>query len=367
MSFAGRPAFDCRGSISISFVRSSRIITIKYEHTPLHKTVHEMLEYFKPPPQLQSTRDAELSQKTPKTANGGRKRVKAAEDANEDGETPATSAKKGRTKKTDDGETPATSSRKRKPKLNDDGTTPVKKRRKKSTDDNPPTEGTLDIPDAPDARPVGESSQTYYNSLSGGGDGFGSGSYPQGLVGDQASGPVSSKDGANPVGIVNVTSEEAARRRDVAQKLLSDSGVEPSTLSTEQFNIFANQSPDLQKESLAMLVKYGAERLRIVHPNRDATQSPASTNGPTQAPSAVPEPALATTTPKSAKDKRGKAAAAGTQAEGDSSTNNTPNSSSKAEGQGRRRGPPNPVKCEACTKRKKPVSTCRVCEEGTSR
>jgi hypothetical protein len=48
--------------------------------------------------------------------------------------------------------------------------------------------------------------------------------------------------------------------------MLSHAGVDPETLSPEQFNIFANQSPELQKESLNMLVKYGAERLRIVHP-----------------------------------------------------------------------------------------------------
>jgi len=74
---------------------------------------------------------------------------------------------------------------------------------------------------------------------------------------------------------LNLPPGEAARRREVAFKLLTDANIDPQTLSLEQQNIFANQSPDLQKESLAMLIKYGAERLRIVHPNKDAaTGSP---------------------------------------------------------------------------------------------
>lgn len=82
--------------------------------------------------------------------------------------------------------------------------------------------------------------------------------------------------------VFNLPPGELERRRDVANKLLTDAGIDPQTLSTEQFTIFANQSPDLQKDSLAMLVKYGAERLRIVHPTKDGANSEQST--PSQSP-----------------------------------------------------------------------------------
>lgn len=81
--------------------------------------------------------------------------------------------------------------------------------------------------------------------------------------------------------LLNLSPSEAARRRDEANRKLSEAGIDPATLSTEQFDIFSNQSPDLQGESLAMLVKYGAERLRIVHPNKDSSEAaaPAAANG----------------------------------------------------------------------------------------
>lgn len=81
---------------------------------------------------------------------------------------------------------------------------------------------------------------------------------------------------------LNLTAEEAARRLEVARKLLSSAGVSHESLSADQLNIFANQSPELQKDSLKMLVKYGAERLQIIHPsNREsssATANPAATS-----------------------------------------------------------------------------------------
>ncbi|KAK1594246.1 uncharacterized protein LY79DRAFT_162847 [Colletotrichum navitas] len=98
------------------------------------------------------------------------------------------------------------------------------------------------------------------------------------------------QSGVHEHAVLNVPPAEAARRREVAIRLLSGSGVDPESLSTEQFSIFANQSPDLQKESLAMLVKYGAERLRIVHPNDAAASSPTNASpGPQQATTAEPE------------------------------------------------------------------------------
>lgn len=79
---------------------------------------------------------------------------------------------------------------------------------------------------------------------------------------------------------LNLSPSEAARRCEEANRKLRDAGIDPTTLSTEQFDIFSNQSPDLQRESLAMLVKYGAERLRIVHPNKDSNDAapPAAAN-----------------------------------------------------------------------------------------
>ncbi|KAI0146351.1 hypothetical protein GGR57DRAFT_478931 [Xylariaceae sp. FL1272] len=64
---------------------------------------------------------------------------------------------------------------------------------------------------------------------------------------------------------IHVSPAEAARRRLVAIELLTGQGIIPSSLSTEQFGIFAHQHPNLQSTSLDMFAKYGAERLRIVH------------------------------------------------------------------------------------------------------
>ncbi|KAK4251502.1 hypothetical protein C7999DRAFT_27918 [Corynascus novoguineensis] len=45
-----RPAFDCRGSVRIAFVKSTKTINVKYEHTPIHKTVGQLMELLAPPP-----------------------------------------------------------------------------------------------------------------------------------------------------------------------------------------------------------------------------------------------------------------------------------------------------------------------------
>ena len=79
---------------------------------------------------------------------------------------------------------------------------------------------------------------------------------------------------------IKLTPHEANRRKDVALSLLRDSGIDPDTLSDDQFNIFSNQSPENQKESVAMLVKYGAERLRIIPPsNKDNAASGSQNSG----------------------------------------------------------------------------------------
>lgn len=96
---------------------------------------------------------------------------------------------------------------------------------------------------------------------------------------DNGAGAQGDDEQNNPV--LHLSPSEAARRRDDAIKKLADNGIDHITLSTEQFDIFSNQSPDLQNESLAMLIKYGAERLRIVHPNKDnaSSASPKPANG----------------------------------------------------------------------------------------
>lgn len=88
-----------------------------------------------------------------------------------------------------------------------------------------------------------------------------------------------------------------ARRRDLAMSLLIHAGVDPNTLSVDQFSIFSNQSPELQKDSLTMLAKYGAERLCIVQPNaQDSTSSATlSTTMTTAQISQAKTPAVTTT------------------------------------------------------------------------
>ncbi|KAL1879827.1 hypothetical protein Daus18300_001665 [Diaporthe australafricana] len=201
-----RPAFDCRGSVTIAFAKSSRVITVKLEHTPLHKTVAELAELFKPPPPLAK---AVVARRT----DGHRKKRKSQADGAEAPE---------------------------------DG--PKKKRRKKSTNTG---EQMADGEQAPKAKkPRAPRAKKSKNA----------GVQPQAEGQDSA--------------LLNLSPLETARRQEEASKTLRDSGIDPETLSSEQFNIFANQSPDLQMESLAMLVKYGAERLRIVHPDQENAQQP---------------------------------------------------------------------------------------------
>lgn len=206
-----RPAFDCRGSITIAFPKNSRRITVKFEHTPLHKTVKELAEIFKPAP-------------APNKAVPSR-RIKAVKKKKSQAAT---------------GENGA------------EGTN--KKKRKKPASD-PSADGQAPKPKKAKARPSKAKKKTQ------------AGKTPE----DDA--------------MLNLSPSEAARRADEARRKLSESGIDPATLSQEQFDIFANQSPELQNESLAMLVKYGAERLRIVHPTKDD----GSSAGPAQANGATPE------------------------------------------------------------------------------
>lgn len=213
-----RPAFDCRGFITIAFAKNSRKITVKLEHTPFHKTVAELAELFKPPPPPPRA-------DTNRRNGEDRKRKSQVEGGGEGGEN------------------------------NNDGQGGgAKKKRKKSVAANP---------DDPSAPPKPKKSRPSKSKVK-----------------EAAAAATTTQPDDTPDPLLNLSPTEAARRRDEANRKLSEAGIDPATLSTEQFDIFSNQSPDLQRESLAMLVKYGAERLRIVHPNKDNdSASPASANG----------------------------------------------------------------------------------------
>ncbi|KAL3593987.1 ATP-dependent DNA helicase II subunit 1 [Fusarium poae] len=278
-----RPAFDCRGSIVIAFNRSTRSITIKYDHTPLHKTVAELAAHFKPPPrqlgpgaQKLQEQQQKAKEKTPKKPRGEKKDKKERK-------------KRDSVKAQNENGNP----RKRKKKNND-------------TSQSEATDGPMIPPDYPGAPVVnGQTNLPYMNGGQApdntGQQGFND--YPQELMGDASgatNGTGSQQAGGQPGPVtlpVNVSAAEAARRREAATTMLSNAGVDPTTLSPEQFGIFSNQAPELQRESLNMLVKYGAERLRIVHPgNREGSaqasasaQSSQNSNGPRTTKELVPQ------------------------------------------------------------------------------
>jgi len=207
-----RPAFDCRGMILVSFARREKMITVKYEHTPLHKTVSQLAEVFIIQ-EASPKKVPERAQRAPRDPNATPKRKRAKKDSN--------AADEG------DGEEGAEDE-------------PKPKRKRKS------------------------------RAKSNGGDGA------NGAAGTVEAIPAP----AAPTGNfpIKLPPGEAARRKEVATKLLSSAGLDPATLSPEQFEIFANQSPELQRDSLAMFVQYGAERLRIVHPSN----ANANVNGSSQ-------------------------------------------------------------------------------------
>ncbi|KAI6781417.1 uncharacterized protein J7T54_002310 [Emericellopsis cladophorae] len=252
-----RPAFDCRGSITITFNRKDRCISVRYDHTLLHKTVEELSKAYPTPERvfgpgyerqqqqkLQAREQKKkLKQKTPREpkgeGEGKEKRRKKKRDAPADGEAGA------------DGERP----KKR-----------HKKRKKSAEETATGTAGEAVMPpDYPGARLPNEQGEQNW------------GSYAQA---SQATLPAPAT-GSLPF---NISPEEAARRLAIARKLLSDHGVNPDSLSVDQMNIFSNQSPALQQDSVQMLAKYGAERLQIIHPsNKDKPSSEGTTERAQQA------------------------------------------------------------------------------------
>jgi hypothetical protein len=244
----------------------------------MHKTVAQLIELLAPPPITPVVKTPAKKAKEPKPPKEPRppKEPKP--------KTPRSSKKRVGENGIPDGE----------------GSQPKKRLKKKvSLAPNGPA-GTVLPPEMPGALPIGNSSaRQLYNAQAGTSGGVqpgGSSSYPEGLVNSANDGSADGEVHAH--SILNLPPGEAARRREVAIKLLSDSNLDPKTLSAEQFNIFANQSPELQRDSLAMLIKYGAERLRIVHPNKDGVTSGQST------PSKQNTPGPAEASPQSAKSKK---------------------------------------------------------------
>ncbi|OAQ96876.1 hypothetical protein LLEC1_04844 [Akanthomyces lecanii] len=229
-----RPAFDCRGTVTITFSKTNSAITVNYSHTPLHRTVGEVYDLFKPPPPPPR---AVSKKKAPGSA-----------------------------KKSD---------------------TPRRKRAATGADGAP-------APKKPRSRPKkGAKNQLSQAELVPMTEGFAS---PNGattaidaadhvalaaLSAATAEDPVPSSSAApqqkNNTASLNVSPEEAVRRRETATNKLTEAGIDPATLNADQFSIFSNQSPEVQAESLKMLAKYGAERLHIVHPaKKDSPRPPAS-------------------------------------------------------------------------------------------
>jgi hypothetical protein len=225
-----RPAFDCRGSVTISFIKANRTIQIKYEHTALHKSVSQLIELFAPPPPppVKRVSDVGAAEKTQKSSKSRRK-TDDVEASGADGERP-------RKKRKESGDY-------REPQLDANSSVVVGTLKKKRVYKKKPEKST-------------------------------------GAHGDGLDSPTGASGESNAP--LKLPPGEAERRRAVASAMLEGRGIDPATLSEDQMLIFANQSPDLQKESLAMLVKYGAERLRIVHPAEDGSHSspsPAVANG----------------------------------------------------------------------------------------
>lgn len=231
---------------------------MKYDHTPIHKTVAELSELFKPPPrELGPGAQKLLQQKTPKKKTPKEKK------------------------------TPKTKTPRKKPeKRAQDEMSGTRKRKKKKKDDSQATALVAVMSEVTDVAAAAVLQLGQNSTLANGEQGTqGRNDNPQGLVGDSSKNQLGTRAGTQlPLGItfpVYITQAEANRRRDAAMTMLSNAGVPPDSLSVEQFSTFSNQTPEFQKESLNMLVKYGAERLCIVHPSAKdgAAQANASTTG----------------------------------------------------------------------------------------
>lgn len=350
----GRPAFDCRGSVTIAFSKPNKSISLKYEHTPMHKTVAQLLEMLNPPPPPPppTVDEPPAVRKAAKTPNSKRQ----AADSSQKGEAGGSSRRK----------------RKTAPQAGEGASQPVR-RGEKDGEINLAPEGGLLPPEMPGALPIGESSQRpLYNTQSqlatqdGAAGMETTSSYPEGLVGVSPS-PTESQSSAvaTSAPILNLPPGETERRRDVAVQLLTDHKIDPQTLSQEQFSIFSNQPPELQMESLMMLEKYGAERLRIIHPNKEApaTGSPDAIAQTHEASSVTPSTEAAAPSPSNSKKRKKPAKKSGFSEQdiaGDNADLSALNTSPAAGGSRRTAGA-----CDFCRRRKikcgKEQPSCAKC------
>lgn len=321
-----RPAFDCRGAITISFSRKSRTVSIEYDHLPLHRTVAELSALYQPLIPRRPLPAAEKKAKAPRQPGAQRKKRDGDNATNGEGKKP----------------------RKRKRKTDDAG----------ASEEQGATEIDPSLP---------TQIQTFTNQVGGDENGGQQQSQADQSAQNSAAGQL----------VINVTPEEAERRRNVAVAMLQQAAVDPESLSPEQFNIFANQSPDLQKESLNMLIRYGAERLRIVHPSskegsaqppsRDSSSAPAvqsnvqeDPSGPVTTSGLALQTATPTTTKKSRKKKQ-------TASNGDDGATGEATTNGEAK-KTRRRGPAKSrTSCVQCKQRRvkcpKETPICSECRE----
>lgn len=233
LTLSARPAFDCRGTVTITFSKTNSAITVNYSHTPFHRTVGEVYDLFKPPPPPPR---AVSKQKAPGSARKSdtprRKRAATGADGEPVPKKPRPRPKKGA------------------------------KNQLSQAELVPMTEGFASANGMTTAIDAADHVALAALSAATTGD----------LVPNSGAAPQPKNNTAS----LNVSPEEAARRRETATNKLIEAGIDPATLNADQFSIFSNQSPEVQTESLNMLAKYGAERLHIVHPaKKDSPRLPA--------------------------------------------------------------------------------------------
>ncbi|KAG6109076.1 hypothetical protein E4U31_007184 [Claviceps sp. LM219 group G6] len=330
-----RPAFDCKGRLIISFPRKERQITVRYDHMPLHMTVADHMEFTKPPPMIGPQKPSkatliEANRQAQKEAASAKRRanrlakkqeaMEAQEAAIRDGiASPEKPRKEIQRKDAEAAEVSLVDQVR--PALDDADVMQLQQAisyeeeqvENATAPAVTPTEHPVSkalIPDvtheeerfeveyatAPAVAPTEdpgskalipnvtpEEEQVEYGTAPAVTPTEDPGSkalipnvtHEEEQV-ENAIAPVVTPTEPPPSKalILNVTPEEAERRMDVALRMLAEAGIDSATLSADQLTIFANQAPDLQKESLNMLITYGAERLQIIHPNdREALPS----------------------------------------------------------------------------------------------
>ncbi|KAG6215418.1 hypothetical protein E4U50_007493 [Claviceps purpurea] len=298
-----RPAFDCKGRLIISFPRKERKIIVRYDHMPLHMTVADHMEFTKPPPMIGPQKPSkaimiEANRQAQKEAASAKRRasrlakkqeaMEAQEAAIRDGIASPEKPRKERQSK--DIEAAEVSLVDQASPAMDDAD--VIQLQQAISHEDEQVENAIAPAVTPTEHPVSEAlipnvtpeEEQVENAIA---PVVSSTEHPvsEALIPnvtpeeeqvENAIAPVVTPTQPPPSKglILNVTPEEAERRMDVALKMLAEAEIDSATLSADQLTIFANQAPNLQKESLNMLITYGAERLQIIHPNdREALPS----------------------------------------------------------------------------------------------